>query len=101
MVDLLLHHAPHFIINRIQIWTVHDDNDDEYDNFYGAITQYIPLQGRLDKKNPRMSEIWFLEVVCFQSGLERFNDSRVDADLMDVGSGNRKGAIAETGLSDF
>ena len=22
LVDLLLHHAPHFIINRIQIWTV-------------------------------------------------------------------------------
>jgi len=29
----------------------HDDDDnDEYDNFYGAITQHMPLQGRLDKK---------------------------------------------------
>jgi len=27
-----------------------DDDDDEYDNFYGAITQHMPLQGRLDKK---------------------------------------------------
>jgi len=24
-------------------------NDDEYDNFYGAITQHMPLQGCLDK----------------------------------------------------
>jgi len=23
--------------------------DDEYDNFYSAITQHMPLQGRLDK----------------------------------------------------
>ena len=30
---------------------------DEYDNFYGAITQQMPLQGRLDKKPCRMSEI--------------------------------------------
>ena len=28
-----------------------DDDNDEYDNFYGAITQHMPLQGRLDK-NP-------------------------------------------------
>ena len=27
-----------------------DDDDDQYDNFYGAITQHMPLQGRLDKK---------------------------------------------------
>jgi len=27
-----------------------DDDDDEYDNFHGAITQHMPLQGRLDKK---------------------------------------------------
>ena len=27
-----------------------DDYDDEYDNFYGAITQHMPLQGRLHKK---------------------------------------------------
>jgi len=26
-----------------------DDDDDEYDNFYGAITQHMPLQGRLNK----------------------------------------------------
>src|SRR6218665_1244016 len=26
------------------------DDDDEYDNFYGAITQHMPLQGRLDKE---------------------------------------------------
>jgi len=24
-------------------------DDDEYDNLYGAITQHMPLQGRLDK----------------------------------------------------
>jgi len=33
------------------------DDDDRYDNFYGAITQHMPLQGRLDKKPCRMSEI--------------------------------------------
>jgi len=27
-----------------------DDDDDEYNNFYGAITQHMSLQGRLDKK---------------------------------------------------
>jgi len=27
-----------------------DDDDDEYDNFYSAITQHMPLQGRLLKK---------------------------------------------------
>ena len=26
-----------------------DHDDDEYDNFYGAITQHMPLQGRLHK----------------------------------------------------
>ena len=26
------------------------DDDDEYDNFYGAITQHMPLQGHLHKK---------------------------------------------------
>ena len=34
-----------------------DDDDDEYDNFYGAITQHMPLQERLDKKAHRLSEI--------------------------------------------
>ena len=33
------------------------DYDDEYDNFYGAITLHMPLQGRLDKKPHRMSEL--------------------------------------------
>ena len=28
---------------------VDDDDDDECDNFYGAITQHMPLKGRLDK----------------------------------------------------
>ena len=28
-----------------------DDDDDEYNNFYGAITQHMPLQGGLNKKN--------------------------------------------------
>jgi len=27
-----------------------DDGDDEYHNFYGIITQHMPLQGRLDTK---------------------------------------------------
>ena len=31
----------------ITLWTAPDD---EYDIFYGAITQHMPLQGRLDKK---------------------------------------------------
>ena len=26
-----------------------DDDDDEYDNFFGAITQNMLLQGRIDK----------------------------------------------------
>jgi len=26
-----------------------DDDDDKYENFYGAITQHMPLQMRLDK----------------------------------------------------
>jgi len=26
-----------------------DDDGDEYGNFYSAITQHMPLQGRLDK----------------------------------------------------
>ena len=28
---------------------MYDDDDDEYDNFYGTITQHMPLQGRLHK----------------------------------------------------
>ena len=27
------------------------NDDDEYDNFYGAITQHMPLQGCLDKNH--------------------------------------------------
>jgi len=27
-----------------------NDDDDEYDNFYGVITQHMPLQGTLTKK---------------------------------------------------
>jgi len=28
-----------------------DDDHDEYDNFYGAVMQHLPLQGLLDKKH--------------------------------------------------
>jgi len=48
------------------------DGDDEYDNFYGDITQHMPLQGRLYKQKPRhMPEICSLETVCIESELER------------------------------
>ena len=30
---------------------IDDDDDDEYDKFYGAIAQLMPLYGRLDKDN--------------------------------------------------
>jgi len=33
-----------------------NDDDDEYDNFYGTITQHMPLQGCLDK-NPYNNNI--------------------------------------------
>jgi len=34
---------------RIQFSFHFFDDDDEYDNFYGAITQHMPLQACLDK----------------------------------------------------
>src|SRR6218665_1071012 len=43
--------------------TPHIDDDDEYENVYGAITQHMPLQGRytcvtrVTKRTHRMSEI--------------------------------------------
>jgi len=38
---------------------------DEYDNFYGAVTQHIPLQERLNKSH-HVSEIRSLKIVCFE-----------------------------------
>jgi len=40
-----------------------DDVVDEYDNFYGTITQHMPVQGRLDKRPRHMSEIHSLEIM--------------------------------------
>jgi len=47
----------------------------EYNTFYGAVTQHMPLQGRLDKKPLHMPEIWFLEIVSLESRLERIQGS--------------------------
>ena len=55
---------------------------DEYDNFYGAITQPIPLQGRLDKKPVECQRYDFSKLCVFSLDLNNF---RVDTDLMDVG----------------
>src|SRR6218665_1834809 len=50
--------------------------------FYVAITQHMPLQGRLDKKPILCQRYDFSKQCVFSLDL---NDSRVDADLMDVG----------------
>ena len=47
---------------RNQINAREDDDDDEYDDFYGTITQHMPLQGRLDKDRDT-SEIHPLEIM--------------------------------------
>ena len=36
-------------------------DDDKYDNFCGAITQHMPLQGRLDKKPSHVRDYDFLK----------------------------------------
>ena len=50
--------------------------------FYVAITQHMPLQGRLDKKPILCQRYDFSKQCVFSLDL---NDSRVDANLMDVG----------------
>jgi len=59
------------ILNKY--WSSNDDDDDD-DNFYGAVAQHMPLQRRLDTKPCHKSEIRFLKIVCFESGLERVHD---------------------------
>ena len=59
-----------------------DDDDDEYDNFYSAITQHMPLQGRLDKDHDTCQK-YALSKQCDLS-LD-LNKSKVDAERMYVG----------------
>src|SRR6218665_2230623 len=77
-----------------------DDDDDEYGNFYSAITQHMPLQGRLHKKLVACQRYDFSYCV-FSLDL---NASYGGWDVIPAPrSGNRKSVIAETGLrfSDF
>jgi len=75
-----------------------DDDDHEYDNFYGTVTQHRPLQGRLEKEAHHASEIRFVitHVVCFESGLERIQGLYRAYGCWNIvpapRSGNRKGA---------
>jgi len=85
-----------------------DDDDDDYDvddheyyNFYDAVTQHMPLQGRLDNFHVTCQR-HDLIVVCFEFGLERVQGGCRSYGCWNVvpapRSGNRKGAITETGL---
>src|SRR6218665_105073 len=56
----------------------HDDDDDEYGNFYGAITQHMPLQGALTK-NPSYVRDMISGSSVFSLDL---NDSRMDIKLL-------------------